>query len=71
MLESVNGVTEAQHNTMQIFKSWVLNLDVGNGPTDEAWFEISKSNNRLPDDNADAMRTLLLDLMNEMDHGTN
>ena len=62
------GMSDAQHNATQILKRWVLDLQLGNGPTPEAWTEIRETIDRMPEDEREAMRTIALDFLNEFDH---
>ena len=64
-------MSDAEHNAVQILKRWVLNLRIGNDPTPDAWTEIHDEVDRMPEAEREAMRALLLDLLNELDHGTN
>jgi hypothetical protein len=61
-------MSDAEHNAMQILKSWVLGLRIGNDPTPGAWTEIRVSIDRLPEDEREAMRAIVLDLLAELDH---
>ena len=56
---------------MQILNRWVLNLRVGNDPTPEAWTEIQEEIDRRPEAEKEAMRAIVLNLLNVLDHGKN
>ena len=58
MLESVDSMSDAQHNAMQILKHWVLNLRVGNDPTPEAWAEVREKIALMPEAEKETMRAL-------------
>ena len=64
-------MSDAEINAMQILKNWVLTLRIGNDPTPEAWTEVHEELDRMPEAEREAMRALLLDLLNELDHGKN
>jgi hypothetical protein len=64
-------MSDAEHKAMKILKFWVLDLRLGNDPTPETWAEIREANARLPEAEREAMRALLLDLLNELDHRKN
>ena len=62
---------DSRQSAMQILKGWVLNLRLGNDPTPEAWTTVHRELDRMPEAEREAMRALLLDLLNELDHGKN
>ncbi len=64
-IRAMCSMSDAEHTALQILKSWVLNLRVGNDPAPKAWAEIRKSIDRMPEDERDAMRAIVLDLLNE------
>ena len=64
-------MSDPQQNAIEILKHWVLNLRVGNDPTPEVWNEIRQAIAELPDAEREAMRAMVLDLLNELDHGKN
>ena len=71
MLQFSDGMNVAQYNAMQLLKHWVLTLRIGNDPTPEAWVEVHAVIERLPNAEREALRVILLDLLNELDHGSN
>ena len=64
-------MSDAQHDAMQILKSWVLDLHVANDPTPAAWTEVRERIAGMPEAERDAARAIVLDLLTELDHGRN
>ena len=64
-------MSDAQLDVMTILKHWVLILRLGNNPSPEALAEIRSSIARMPEAEKAAVSALILDLLNDLDHGKN
>ena len=57
------AATEAEYTARDIVKSWIVNLNLGNGPTDDALVEMWKSLLRLCEAEREEIRKLIVEVL--------
>lgn len=64
-------VSDATPNAGELLKHWVLDLRLGNEITADGWAEIRATIAKLPENEKEGLRGMVLDFLVEVDHGRN